>query len=69
MNCKDCKFFEYLGNPETTGLGECKQSPPTVSDYLLKKYNEPGDTWPETIFFATRFPVVSEEYWCGKWEA
>ena len=63
--CFDCRYWQR--DEETPDRGECAFHPPVIVECLLKRKmkTQDGDDAVLCIEWATRFPVTSEDDWCG----
>ena len=58
MRCGECSFFQ----PVTATEGECRANPPAM--FLVPVQGLQGSG----VGFASQFPKVSAEAWCGPFE-
>lgn len=74
--CADCRFWQRLQSRRTVNclkrgavpLGHCRRSAPTISNAILREEMETTEIDDETVFIASRFPIVADDDWCGKFQ-
>ena len=58
--CSTCKH----SNRNDQANLECRESPPAVQTFMVPGPQGPGG--PPGFLVHTSFPIVREEFWCGK---
>lgn len=64
QTCSTCRFWRL--NVTSDAVGSCRRSPPRLMSEPER--GKVGEDHIEALWQATRYPVTSEDGWCGKWE-
>lgn len=68
-SCINCKYAgPMLTIEDQTTAHQCRFNPPTISEARLRFIEKSDIDYDDETEYATTWPVVTSDAWCGKWE-